>query len=88
MVRAKLAVIAPEVKQSRIALVHAGWQATPVSKFLRFRRGKRLKRLRELARLPFAERMKRLKPQPKKAKWWAIVAAFAVIGGVMGWVLT
>ena len=40
-----------------------------------------------MARLPFAERMKRLKPQPKKAKWWAMVAVVAMIGGVVGWVL-
>ena len=40
-----------------------------------------------MARLPFAERMKRLKPQPTKTKWWAMVAVFAVIGGVVGWVL-
>lgn len=58
-----------------------------MSKILRFRRGKRSKGPAELAKLPFAERMKRLKPQPKKAKWWAVVAVFAVIGGVMGWVL-
>lgn len=58
-----------------------------MSKILRFRRGKRSKGSAERAKLPFAERMKRLKPQPKIAKWWAAVAVFAVVGGVMGWML-
>lgn len=72
-------------RPDRIALVHAGWQVPPVSKFLRFRRGKRSKGLPERARLPFAERMKRLKPQPKKAKWWAMVAGAVALCGVVGW---
>ena len=54
---------------------------------MRFRRGKRLQKLRQLVRPPFAERMKRLKPKPRKPGWWAMVAGVVAICGVIGWAL-
>ena len=58
-----------------------------MSKVMRFRRGKRLQKLRQLVRPPFAERMKRLKPKPRKPGWWAMVAGVVAICGVIGWAL-
>lgn len=56
-----------------------------MSRFIRFRRGKRVKALRELVRPPFAERMKRFKPQPRKPTWWAMIAGAVVVAGLIGW---
>jgi len=54
---------------------------------MRFRRGKRFQKLRELVRPPFAERMKRFKPQPRRPQWWAMVAGVVVVVGALGWTL-
>jgi len=56
---------------------------------MRFRRGKRFHKLRELVRPPFAERMKKLKPQPLKPAWWAVmVGLIALCGATIAWALS
>ena len=58
-----------------------------MSKVIRFRRGKRFQKLRALVRPPFAERMQRFKPRPRKPQWWAMVAGIVALCGVVGWAL-